>query len=359
MKILFVSPYPILAGSSRLRIHQYLPYLEAHRHEAMVWSFLSMEGYRKLYQRGSFLAKAMAVLAGVARSLVLLLKVRRFDLCMIHREAAPAGGGLLEWLIAKLSRRLIYDFDDALFEPNVSAANRRFAFLKSTRKVARLLSRCDAAIACNNYLESYSQKLARKTYQLQTPVDTQLFKPCAKAENAKVVIGWIGSHSTAPYLVLAREALQRLCAAFAGALQIDIVGAGDFRLDGVPAQYKPWRLENEVEDLRQLDIGIMPMPDDRWTKGKCGFKALLYMSAGLPVVCSPVGFNREIVIPGDNGFWAETSAQWCEALQRLVEDQSFRRQMGASGRRLVEEKFSLEKCAPRFEQILRAVVEMD
>lgn len=356
MNILFVSPYPVLAGSSRLRIYQYLPYLQARRHEVRVWSFLREKGYRTLHQRGGFFPKAAALLLGFLRGLALLPKIKSFDVCVIHREAAPMGGGLLERLIARAARRVVYDFDDAVFEPNVSAANRRFAFLKSTRKIPRLLSRCDAAIAGNGYLEAYARQFVRATYQLPTPVDANQFTPRAKPENAPVVIGWIGSHSTAPYLELAAEALKELHAAFGGRLQMVIVGAGDFRMPGIPAQYKPWRLETEAEDLHEFDIGIMPMPDNRWTRGKCGFKALLYMSAGLPVVCSPVGFNREIVIPGENGLWAETPAQWREALQRLIEDAAVRRQMGARGRRLVEEKFSLEKCAPRLEAILQAIV---
>ncbi len=357
MKILFISPYPALAGSTRLRLHQYLPFLRAQGHRVVVWSFFNEADYRALYQSGNWLRKLFAFLAGTFRCLRLLLEARRCEACVIHREVAPLGFGLFEFFAAKLAQRVIYDFDDAVFEPNVSAANRLFAFLKSTRKIPALLARCDAAIAGNAYLEEYAKNFARRTYQLPTPVDAHHFTLHAKAAREQVVIGWIGSHSTAPYLALAHEALQRLQAEMSEQVRLVFIGAGDFRLRDLHAEYQAWRLENELEDLRQFDIGIMPMPDTRWTRGKCGFKALLYMSVGLPVVCSPVGFNREIVTPEMNGLWAETSTQWYEALQRLAHDAALRQRMGAHGRRLVEEKFSVEKCAPRFDAILCEVAQ--
>lgn len=356
MKILFISPYPIHGGSSRFRIYQYLPFLEAGGHDAAVSPFLDEKSYQLLYQPGKFLRKATAILAGLWRRLALLPKLRRYDLCVIHREAALLGAGIIEWLVATFSRRLVYDFDDAVFEPNVSLANRRFAFLKSTRKIPRLLSRCDAAIAGNDYLETYAKRFCPTTFQLPTPVDTRCFTPRPHEPQQQMVIGWIGSHTTAAYLTLVADTLKRLKAEFDQRLLIEIVGAGDFRLDSVAALYKPWLMEREVEDVQHFDIGIMPMPDNRWTRGKCGFKALQYMSVGIPVVCSPVGVNREIVIHGGNGFWAETPSQWYTALRHLVEDPALRHNMGERGRQIVEEKFSLEKCARRLEAILHAVV---
>ena len=357
MNVLLLSPYPIMAGSTRLRLHQYLPFLQAQGHRVTIWSFFNEADYRALYQNGNWPRKLLAFFAGTLRSWRLMLALPRYDVCVIHREVAPLGFGLFEFLTAKCARRLVYDFDDAVFEPNVSAANRLFAFLKSPRKIPVLLARCDAAIAGNSYLEHYAKKFVRRTQQLPTPVDTQHFTPHRKAESAPIVIGWIGSHSTAPYLTLVREALQRLQLEMGEQLRLVFIGAGNFRVPDLDAEYQTWRLENEVEELRQFDIGIMPMPDNRWTRGKCGFKALLYMSVGLPVVCSPVGFNREIITPETNGLWAETATQWYEALHRLAHDVELRQRMGAHGRRLVEEKFSVEKCAPRFEAILREAVQ--
>jgi glycosyltransferase involved in cell wall biosynthesis len=356
MKILFISPYPVQGGSSRFRIYQYLPFLRARGHEVAVSAFLSEKSYQIVYQPGKFFHKAAAILAGLWRRLVLLPSLQRYDLCIIHREASPLGPGLVEWLAAKFSRRLIYDFDDAVFEPNVSPVNRFFAFLKSTQKISRLISQCDAVIAGNDYLESYAKQFCPRSFVLPTPVDVRRFMPRDHKSQQPVVIGWIGSHTTAPYLSLVADALKSLKAEFGQRVEIEIVGAGEFRFNDVLARYKPWALEREPEDVQHFDIGIMPMPDNRWTRGKCGFKALLYMSVGAPVVCSPVGINREIVVSGENGFWAETSSQWHEALRQLVEYPTQRRKMGERCRQLVEEKFSLEKCAERLEAILRAVV---
>jgi glycosyltransferase involved in cell wall biosynthesis len=355
MKILFISPYPIEGPSSRLRIYQYVPFLEASGHEVTISPFLDADDYQLMYQPGRFLRKALALLVGSWKRLRLLATTPRYDLCIIHREAAPVGPGLFEWLFAKRSRRLLYDFDDAVFEPAVSPVNRLFGFLKSTRKIPRLISRCDAVIAGNDYLEAYAKQFCANTFQLPTPIDTRRFVPRDRDSGGPVVIGWIGSHTTAPYLELTVEALQRLKDEFGAQVQIEIIGAGDYRLKGPPADHKPWVLKTEVEDVQRFDIGIMPMPDDRWTRGKCGFKALQYMSVGIPVVCSPVGVNREIVTPGENGLWAESPSQWYEALRKLVEDRALRQRMGEMGRRRVEEKFSVEICARRLEGILSKV----
>jgi len=152
--------------------------------------------------------------------------------------------------------------------------------------------------------------------------------------------------------------LRKLRAEFDRQIRIAIVGAGDYRLEDVLAEYQPWSLEEEVKRVQQFDIGIMPMPDNSWTRGKCGFKALQYMSVGIPVVCSPVGMNHEIVVHGENGFLAEGTSQWYQSLRRLVEAPELRRLMGQRSRQTVEEKFSLECCAQRFEKILCEIAAM-
>lgn len=355
MKILFISPYPRSGGSSRFRIYQYLPYLAANGHQVAVCTFLSETGYRVLYQPGRLLRKVFLMLAGMLRCLAWLPRLRRCDVCVVHREVALWGPGWVEWLVARLSRRLVYDFDDAVFEPHVSSANRWFAFLKSTRKIPRLIARAHAVIAGNGYLATYARQYCARIFQLPTPVEVNLLVPQPRPAAAPLVIGWIGSHSTAPYLKLAEAALQGLLAEMGARLRIEIIGAGDFRFDGLAAHYRPWVLEREVEDLQRFDIGIMPMPDNRWTRGKCGFKALQYMSVAIPVVCSPVGMNRELVTPGENGFWAENTAEWQHALRTLITDAELRRQMGQRGRRLVEERYSTAHCAQRLDAILQAV----
>lgn len=355
MKIIFISPYPRAGGSSRFRIYQYLPFLQANGHEVFVHPFLNDAGYQTMYLPGRIVQKIFIVLSGMWRTLRLLPKIKSYDVCIVHREVALAGPGVLEWLVAKFSRNLVYDFDDAVFEPHVSSANRLFAVLKSTQKIPHLISRCHAVIAGNSYLEDYARQYCAKTFQLPTPVDVKRFVPRLSKTNISIIIGWIGSHSTSPYLTIVAEALKNLQTEFGRHIGIEIVGAGNFRFEKLEANYRPWVLEKEVSDLQGFDIGIMPMPDNRWTRGKCGFKALQYMSVGIPVVCSPVGMNRDIVMHGENGFWAETSAEWQQALHLLISDAELRKRMGEKGRRLVDERFSLEQCADRLNRIFLAV----
>jgi len=195
MRILFISPYPMIDASSRFRIYQYLPFLQSKGHQVTVQPFLDDEGYRLMYQPGRILSKAALILAGLRRRFALMVKLRSYDLCVIHREVAPIAAGLVEWLVAKFSRRLVYDFDDALFVPNVSPANRKFGFLKSQRKLHRLLPKCHAVIAGNEYLESYAQKYCDRTFRLPTPVDTQRFVP------GTLRLGAVGSAATPRLLI--------------------------------------------------------------------------------------------------------------------------------------------------------------
>lgn len=352
MRILFLTPYPILGASSRFRVYQYVPYLVACGHEVEVAPFLDEQGYQHLYQPGRWLGKISSICASLWRRLRLWSRLRDFDICIIHREAAPIGSSM-EWLYSRRARRLVFDFDDAIFCPAVSDSNRIFRFLKSPSKTARLIARSHATIAGNQFLADYARRFCAATYVLPTPVDATRFQPRPAGERPSVVIGWIGSHTTAPYLELAAEPLREVKALYDRGVEIHIVGAGSYCPAGLTATYKSWSLENEIADLQAFDIGIMPMPNTPWAQGKCGFKALQYMSVGIPVVCSPVGANREIVVHGENGLWSRTAEEWVSALRQLIDDRSLRTRMGQAGRRLLEERYSLSVCQQRLEEILR------
>jgi glycosyltransferase involved in cell wall biosynthesis len=184
-----------------------------------------------------------------------------------------------------------------------------------------------------------------------------VFRPAPHPrDDGKVVIGWVGSDTTAPYLLMIREALERLTRRHPQ-VEIQVVGGTRMPLEMPNLVSRRWALEDELETLRGFDIGIMPMPDSEWTRGKCGFKALLYMSVGVPPVCSPVGVTNDIIHDGINGLLATSTDEWVDKLSRLIEDGALRRQMGRSGRLTVEERFSLSSQAPRFLEALRRAAE--
>ena len=189
---------------------------------------------------------------------------------------------------------------------------------------------------------------------MPTTIDTDKYEFSAdKPANDVPVIGWSGSHSTVQHLDTLRETLQDL--ARTAKFRLRVIGTANYEIEGVDVEAMPWRSETETQDLQPIDIGVMPLPDDQWSKGKCGLKALQYMALGVPTMCSPVGVNSDIIQDGENGFLAGTKDEWIEKLKRLLDSVELRRRLGAAGRRTVEEKYSAQVQAPRVFQILTSV----
>jgi glycosyltransferase involved in cell wall biosynthesis len=171
-----------------------------------------------------------------------------------------------------------------------------------------------------------------------------------KTQEGLFTIGWIGSPSTTRHLLEAESALKQVCRNRDG--KIVLIGAGENPFSGLMATIREWNEEHEAEEIGDFDVGIMPLPDNPWERGKCGFKLIQYMACGKPVVASPVGMNREIVVDGVNGFLASSREEWVRALERLKSDTVLCRTMGANGRRMVEEKYCLQVTAPRLHRLL-------
>jgi glycosyltransferase involved in cell wall biosynthesis len=206
-------------------------------------------------------------------------------------------------------------------------------------------------MAGNDTLAEYARRHAPAVSVVPTTIDTDLYVPRPAKRDPGLVIGWMGSYSTGPYLERLRTVLPRLARRFR--FRFLAVGARGFEVDGVDIEVRPWRAETELQDLGQLDIGVMPLPDAPWERGKCGLKALQYMALGVPAVVSPVGVNRSIIAHGQNGLLADTEEDWERELGRLLADVSLRRQLGQAGRLTVEHDFSARVHAPRVAGILR------
>jgi glycosyltransferase involved in cell wall biosynthesis len=232
--------------------------------------------------------------------------------------------------------------------------------LKRPSKTARIVNLATTVIAGNENLKSYASRYNPNITVIPTPVDTDLFAP--KPSNGevrldnRVVIGWMGSNTTAPYLKMVGDALTEVVQRYPN-VEIRAVGGSYIPEVCRSLTIRRWNLRSELDDLHGFDIGIMPMPDTEWTRGKCGFKALLYMSCGVPPVCSPVGLTTEIVEDGANGLLATTKREWVEKLSLLVEDPRLRRRMGEAGRQTVVEKYSLAAHAPRFLETLLTTID--
>lgn len=350
LKILFLVPYTTEGGSNRFRVEQYLPDLRRRGVESVVRPFLcSSAFYDILYRPGRTLRKGWYFLASSLNRLLDLVRSRKFDRIVIHREAFPIGPPVLEWLLSRSRIPIVYDFDDAIWQRNTSEANRALQFLKCPGKVVTIIRLSGQVIAGNAYLRDFALRHNSHVTVIPTPIDTDRFHPVPRVEGEGVTLGWIGSQSSAPYLRILDQVLPSLASRCD--VRLRVVG-GEYHNAGARVSNHEWRLDREVADLQSFDIGLMPMPDNEWTRGKCAFKALQYMAVGIPVICSPVGMNSEVVQDGFNGFLADSEAEWIERLSLLIEDRGLREAMGQRGRAVVEERYSVQANFPKFLQVL-------
>lgn len=355
MKILFIVPYPHgEAPSQRFRFEQYYPALDKAGHEYEIAPFLDDKTWQILYKPGHKLAKAMGILSGFVRRKLLMFRVRKFDYVFLHREAAPVGPPIFEWFMAKvLGAKIIYDFDDAIWLANTSEHNKIAAGLKWHQKVDNICKWAHKVSCGNEYLCDHARQLNNNVVLNPTTIDTEHHHNQIKNQHTpKVVIGWTGTHSTVEYLDDLVPVLRKLEQELDFEFRVISNREPDFELQSMV--YVPWQKETEIADLLQFNFGVMPLTDDKWAKGKCGFKALQYMSLGMPAVVSPVGVNTRIVTDGKDGFLCSTPETWEMALRKLICDETLRVQMGAAARQKIEDQFSVLSNSGNFLSLFAA-----
>lgn len=318
--------------------------------QLLVSAYYDEAAYRILYERGHIVEKGLAILRGALRRAVDLRRAGDCDLVIIHRESAPIGPPYFERLLRRTGRSYVFDFDDALFLGPIHPANRRWAWLRSRNRTEETVSGAAAVIAGNTYLAEWALPFNRNVTVIPTSVDTERHTPRPRERKGPVVIGWIGSSTTAPYLHLLDRVLDRL--ADRPDVELRVIG-GDYQHRRFPVRQLPYRLEYEPGDIASFDIGILPEPDDPWTRGKGALKALLYMATALPVVASRVGVNPEVIIDDVTGFCVATEEDWIERLTLLIDDSALRHTLGAAGRARVEERYSVRAQVPRLAAVLR------
>ncbi|RED99561.1 glycosyltransferase [Marinoscillum furvescens] len=347
MKILFLAPYPHgHAPSQRFRFELFLKFMEENEMPYDFQSFLSEKGWHVLYQPGHQLAKISAVCSGFVRRFLMLFRLSRYSHVFIHRELAPFGPPVFEWLIAKVFRKkIIYDYDDAIWMGDQNHENPIWKWLKHRHKVDKTCSWSWKVTAGNAYLARYAQSHGANSVIFPTVVDTTTHLPSSN-KNSLPTIGWTGSHSTLFYLESILPALKSL--AKTHTFRFLVIANKDPKLDLPNYEFVKWSPENEVTTLQQMDIGVMPLEDTEWAKGKCGFKLIQYLAVGIPAVASPVGVNDQVVLHGKNGFLASSEIQWEEYLRKLLFEPKLREVMGAQGRQHIVEHYSVASQKAKF-----------
>ncbi|MBC8110115.1 MAG: glycosyltransferase [Verrucomicrobia bacterium] len=349
-KILFVFPYPSgTAASQRFRFEQYLHFLSEAGFTYKLSPFLNEKTWKILYKEGFLWQKISGILLGFLKRIFLMFSVWRYDFVFVHREASPIGFPVFEWLIAKVFRKkMIFDFDDALWLPAISAQNTLANLLKFHSKTKYLIRWSYKISAGNTYLAEQSRFFSRlenvissKINLIPTTIDTEnLHNRIKNQDTEKFVIGWTGTHSTLPYLNEILPVIRKLEDSYDFTFMIICNKNPEFNLKSF--HFLPWQKATEIEDLLLMNSGVMPLTDDAWAKGKCGFKALQYMALGIPALVSPVGVNSEIIQNQENGFLCQSPEDWEKAMILLLENPEKRKIMGANARKTIVEKYAVQ-----------------
>jgi hypothetical protein len=343
MKVLFLTQTTELGPSSRYRVYQLVPHLQKLGIECEISPAIDSETYARLYLGAGKAPKLSAWRAVWNRRRTDLRRVDQFDVVFVQKGAFP---GLYSGVEREIAARkpLVFDFDDAVWLPRQGGA-RLLRALHRERAVQDILDCSAAVIAGNGFLAEYASRFNRNVSVVPSAIDVDAYPRAADSN----VVGWIGSRTTLPYLKFLKPVFEYV------GVTPRVIASGDPARLGFAVDFRPWRLETEKDELSQIGIGIAPLPDTPWERGKCGVKILQYMACGMPVVASPVGVNTQIVIHGVSGFLVREIGEWQETLAKLMAHPKLRQQLAAAGRETVKKRFGIQGAAERVAAVLRGL----
>ena len=336
------------APSQRFRVELYLPFLSEHRFSYKLLSFLDTSTWRIFYHRGNGLQRFFGIVRGFIRRAGHLFSSMKADYIFILREASPVGPPIFEFLLSKIFRKkIIYDFDDAIWLPGGEKVSWGKKWLKATWKIKYIIKWAYKISAGNEFLAAFARQNNSSVVIVPTVVDTQHGHYLQKdqyTEN-KITVGWTGTHTTLHNLELIEGVIPELKKEIDFDFLIISNKPPNWSFDFI---YKEWNVDTEQDDLLKMHIGIMPLKSGPWFEGKCGFKLIQYHSCGIPAVASPLAVNKLITLHNQTGFIADTKTEWKNYLKTLLLNSELRAKMGAAGRRHVEKNYSLNSLLPTF-----------
>ena len=362
MKVLAFTKYSYEGPSSRYRFYNYRECFSKQNIEMVIKPLFS----KSYFEAPNKFIKFFVVLLAYFRRLALVCQVlilrKKYDLVLLEYELFPYFPALFEYLLKKRGIQYIVDYDDAIFHKYDMSSNQIiYGLLKN--KIAKVMSYADHVIVCNAYLESYAKKYNDQTFRLPTVVLLDRYKQemaVFQKKEKEFVIGWVGSRTTSVYILEILPAIKKFAEAY-NDVRFDLTGFDSTLLsDEDVVKYHlniiPWVEEKEIKNILTFDVGIMPLRDNPWSRGKCGFKLLQYMSCKKPVIASPVGINTSLVQGGENGFLAETMDEWFSAFEKLYFDKELREEMAENNFEKIEAGYSHEKCCQRYIELIQTVV---
>ena len=341
----------------RSRFEQYLEFLRQKGFECELSYLLSEKDDALFYSKGHYFSKLLIFIKSIRIRQRDVRRSSAYDIVFIYREAVMFGSVYFERRLKRKGAKIILDFDDAIWLMDVSDGNKNLRWLKRPSKTIDILKLSDRVFVGNAFLAAYASQFNAHVKVIPTTIDTAPFTRNIIPKNPeKICIGWTGSRTTMKHFGLAVGFLKKLSEMHPGKIVIKLISDINYPADTIDISFCRWNKDSEIQDLSEIDIGIMPLPDEDWARGKCGFKGLQYMALEIPTVMSPVGVNTGIIQDGINGFLAASDEEWIEKLSALIASPDLRQRMGSAGRTTVEQNYSFdawkEKYVACFEELL-------
>ena len=350
--------------SQRYRFEQYLNYFKSEGFDWELSEIITEKDDKIFYQPGNYFKKALILLKSIFIRFNDLRRAKDFDIIFIQREALLLGSSYFEKQFFK-KNKVVFDFDDSIWLLDTSPENKKFEFLKNPNKTKINIAHAHCIIAGNSFLANYAKQFNQNTIIIPTTIDCDFHfqKPELKnmvlgyaRTDKKIVIGWSGSISTIKHFEIAIPALKEVQNKYPNQIEIHVIGQGSYTHPEISIISKNWSAKTEVDDLNYFDIGIMPLPNDEWVKGKCGLKGLSYMACGVPTIMSDVGVNSEIIQNGKNGYLAQSEKEWVDCISLLIENSDLRHVIGQAGRETVVKNYSVDANKVKYLEVLKSLI---
>ncbi len=353
--IMFITNHNYLGASPRFRVYQYLPLLKQDGYSFTILPFTNDKLYSLIHEKSDYHKKIFYFIERAFKRIIDLRLIKEHKIVFIHREVFPFGPLILEKFIAKRKITLL-DFDDAIYlgHQNLDELPESFLYkLKYRRNYENVFKHFKGLIVGNKIIAEYCKRFNNKVFILPTAIDTEKYYPIKKkTDNNKITIGWIGSPSTLPNLKIIKNVIPEINLKYGEKVKFLFVGSNNRYFNYDNCEFRKWELDYELKALQNLDIGIMPLVDNKWNRAKCAFKAIEYMAVSIPVVASPVGISENVVIHNQVGFIARNEKEWLKYLCILIDNKELRNKMGIKGRERVEQFFSVKVNYPIFKNII-------
>lgn len=343
-RILYIVPHRFnRSPGQRFRCEHFIPILQNQGFEITYANLLNEWDDVHFYNKLAYIQKMYILCKSFFKRLHHCYMARNYDIIFIYREAFMIGTTLFEQLLRIWGKPIVFDFDDSIWLNDTSEGNKHLAWLKNTKKTNTILKLSDLVIVGNSYLAEYAKHFNTNVQVIPTTIDTKYHTPTKQPiQKDTICIGWTGTETTLKHFFTIIPVLQNIQKKYGDRILIKVISNTTFTHPELKVKSIFWTAETEIDELQSIDIGIMPLPNDEWSKGKCGFKGLQYMSLEIPSILSPVGVNTEIIEHGVNGYLASTEHEWEHYISMLIDNADLRKTIGKASRKTIEERFSID-----------------